>query len=331
MSTSTQVLGIHQSDLIVRSAILKSLAKLRENSFLLDYCFNGLLADSLTAEIYGKEINNVKKWFLETDIPVVVTPRIDEVKLPCITISLISSTEAEATLGDVHYEPTEETSGPRDPLSAPFTPTYDEVNGVITLPEIVTDNMTVYVGMYILDHDGNYHEIIEVIDDSNVKIKTPGVYNFQDSTIRPGPNPFIAHLESVAYKETYQVGCHVQGEPTYLTYLHSIVLFALLTYKEAYLEARGFDRSIFNSTDFVASQGFGVELAFSRYINVTGVVRHYWVKTIMPKITGFSFQPIIADAGKLTFSNAEFKVAPFIGPEDKLVEEDDEEIEPLFP
>jgi len=80
--STTSTLGIHQSDVIIRTAIIAALADLRANPWKLDYVFSSLPKDTLTAKSYGeKDIAQAKRWFLSTEIPVTMVPRIDKAKL----------------------------------------------------------------------------------------------------------------------------------------------------------------------------------------------------------------------------------------------------------
>ena len=108
-SMTTEALGVHQSDVIIRTAIVAAIADLRANPWLLDYVFASLPRDDRTMKDYGeKEVQRAKEWFMKTNVPVFMVPRMDEAKVPCITIKLLDSSEAEVTLGDVHYQEKED-------------------------------------------------------------------------------------------------------------------------------------------------------------------------------------------------------------------------------
>lgn len=282
--------GIHQSDIIIRTAIVAAIEDLRRDPQLLDYVFSSLPRDEQTAKEYGdKSVDRAKEWFLKTEIPVSMVPRIDEGRWPRITISLADSQEHENTLGDIHYEPVQYQSSTTvwKALAGPFTPTsYDPQSGKVVLPTSVTDNLVVVAGMYIIDRQGGEHLIVR--SDGNVYIAENSIVDLRDAVIK-GVKPMQAvHLESATFRETYHVGIHVGSEPVYLTWLHSIIVFALLRYRQAYLEARGFERSSFNSSDFIKNDHIDNELVFSRYVTVSGVVRNYWPKFIGSTINSVS-------------------------------------------
>jgi len=291
----SDALGIHQSDIIIRTALLAALQDMRSNPYLLDYCFAGIKKDALTSQAYSKEVLNAKKWFLKQDVRVVMATQMNSgEKLPCISIELTESVEAdENTLGDIHYFPVENLQEPHPDLCSPFTPTaWDPITGTLTLPSETIPQVDVEVGMVLVDRNGKQYPITEVFSAGQFSIEGAGPNtNLRNSTIRGSSPSFRRHMESASFRESYTLGIHTHGEPVYLTYLHSIVVFCLLRYREVLLEGRGFERSHFSSTDQARNAFFDKESVFSRYISISGYVRQYWPKLIVPRITSVLMQP----------------------------------------
>lgn len=291
---NTKAYGIFQSDVIIRSAIMAALTHLRQNPWLLDYVFASLLKDPLTEQAYGaKEVANAKAWFLATDIPVIMDTRIGEPKLPAISIGLVESKETEATLADKHYDTQEDSPTSWPVLAGPFTPKYNMVSGEITLTDNVINQVGgILPGMFILDSEGHCHTILNV--NGNVITINPLMADFTNAYIKDAKPIMVTDLESLNFRETYRIGCHVQGEPVLLTYLHSIVVFILLAYKEALLEARGFERSEISSGEFARNSNIDPENAYSRVLSITGYARSYWPKTAFMRIRGINPQLVVA-------------------------------------
>lgn len=304
--TVTEALGIHQSDIIIRSAIIAAIADMRAQPWLLDYVFASLPRDELTMKDYGEnEVDQAKKWFLKTDIPVFMNYRVDEAKFPCISIALMESVEAENTLGDVHYEPSEDTEAAWPVLAGPFNPlTYSAGTGIMKVPDAVGDALVIAPGMIVLDKIGREFEILDVLDKTTFTIKTGVVADFANAVIKSSKPVLITSLESLSFRETYNIGCHVQSEPVHLTFLHSIVSFILLRYKEALLEARGFERSVISSAQFERQQATEMELGFSRNISITGYVRNYWPKAVKPRLLSSSTLPSFEKPNETTTETA---------------------------
>lgn len=298
----TKALGITQSDILIRSAIIEGIEDLRRNAWLLDYVFASLKEDCLTNSDYGqKEIDNAKKWVLQTEIPVFLNVKQDSTTFPAISIKLVSSNEEDNTLGDVHYEPSELSDGPViswPSLTDVFTPVgYDPITGILTIPQNIADQIITTTGQVLVDKNNNQYEILEVINSVTFKIKTDINADLTDSVIK-GLNPgFATSLESATFSETYSIGCHVNSEPVFLTYLHSIVCFILLRYRQSLLELRGFANTSIKSSDFARNEAFENELVYSRFIQISGLVRNYWPKDIGQRITGTYVQPRILGGG----------------------------------
>lgn len=300
--STTEVDGIFQGDIILRTALVAAIQDIRANPWLLDYVFASLAKDSLSRPSYGeKEIAAAKRWFLKTNVPIVMVPRIDEAKVPCISIRLVSSDESEVTLGDIHYQPTEDNSWDWPALAGPFSPsTYNPTTGMMTFPVSVTSNIVVAPNMILVDSVGGQHPILDVDDAGNIIIEAGTIADFSKALLKGQPPVFVTDIESVRYRETYQIGVHVSSEPVYLSWLHAVVVFILFRYKQEFLEARGLAQTVFGSTDFERNEINEGENVFSRYVNLTGYVRQSWPKLVSEKIAVTVTQPIqIIGAGHL--------------------------------
>lgn len=302
--TSTK--GILQSDILIRTAIIEAFQELRKNPWLLDFVFSWLIADDLTRAQYGeKELQEAKNWFLNSEIAVTMSYRVDAPQIPCVAIELVDSVEDTATLGDVNLEgPYEDINGTEtviqpQPVLGPFTPrSYDSVTGKLILPSNLNTNQ-VFEGNIVYDVKTNKgYQIVSVADDTTFYIN-PGVNaNFTNAYIAPLSSFFTVFLESLAFRENYRIRCYVNTAPVHLTFLHSILLFQMLRKKEDLLEARGFERSTVSSGPIGAWEGEGnKELTWYRDITTTGYVRQYWPKKITPKLDGISFGIKIMDSG----------------------------------
>jgi hypothetical protein len=291
----SEVLGIVQSDTLIRLALIEGMARMRENPALVDHVFAGMRGDPLLNPLkVADEIENAKQWFLKTEVPVFMSYRVDEVTFPAVTISLQESSEVEVTHGDVHYVPVEQVASDWPVLCGPFNPIkWLPSSGMMVLPASAIQNITLGAGMVLFDSAGRQYPILEVLDDDTIALQPGLSVDFNNSTIRTAQPRKIQHVESASYRETYQVGCHVDGEPWRLTYLHSIVKYILLKYKQDLLEARGFERSTLASTDFSRNSQFDAEIVFSRWINVTGYVRQSWDKGAYDAISSVDTKTIV--------------------------------------
>lgn len=300
LPTWTESTGIASSDIILRTALVMALADIRANDWLLDFCFANLPRDKYSATEYGeKELQQAKSWFLNQNVEVIMSVRPPDNDPPanCITIALLSSGEGENTLGDVHYEPREQMESNWKPLTPQFTPiSYDAITGIVTMPDNVANGITISKYMCIVDKVGTPYPIQESLTYNTFTIGKGTVADFTSCFIKPGIPTFVTSLESASFREQYYIGVHTAAEPKNLTYLHSVVVFALLRYRQPLLEARGLERSSISSSDFKAENIFGPEGYFSRYISLTGYVRHVWPTLVSERVLSVGSN-IKVDAG----------------------------------
>ena len=299
MALRTSTLGICQSDVLIRGALIEGIKKLQaeENEWLLDYVFVGLPQDSLTSDHYGqKESDEAKKWFRSTQIAVVLNVNIQEPKLPCITIGLDESSEDKNTLADIHYD-TAEDSFRQWPTIATITKpiSYDVSTGYLVIdPDIVVDT-PIFAGQAIVTKRGAQYPIQEMIDYHTLRLNTGIVADFTGAQIKSASPSCVMQLESAIFKESFTIGCHAPNKPVYALYLHSVIMFILLRYRQTLLEARGFECSVLSSRSLMPTDAFGEEQpVYSRYITISGQIRQYWPKWELRKVEGIETQMLVS-------------------------------------
>lgn len=299
--------GIFQSDIILRTMLIAALDDIRKNPWQLDYIFASLPQDKLTRDLYGEaEIAEAKQWFLNTDIPVSMSFRFDNITTPLISISLEDSSEGATTLGDVHYVPTEDVATSELLITpAPilqFTPaSYDPTTGTVVLPSSVT-TANVFQGMIFFDTQANVgYAIQEVVDSQTFMIQIGVKANFTKAVVAPASSFYVVHLESLEEKEAYRIDLYVSGNSAQILYLYAIVKYIFLKHKQEYLEARGFERSSVSSNGVRLLKGQSdTEIIFTRTFTVSGYVRQYWPKAVYAKIDGISTQVSVSSDGAAT-------------------------------
>jgi hypothetical protein len=300
--TSTK--GIFQSDVIIRTALIRALDDVRKNPWLLDFAFASLVDDELTNQEYGAaELEKAKEWFLGTEIPVAMAYRLDQITTPLIAISLEDSSEGATTLGDVHSSPTEDVEASEilldpAPILPSFTPkSYTASTGTVVLPDSL-DTSRVFPGMLLFDTVSNRGYVIaDVLDSTSFTIQAGTKANFKNAVVAPASSFAIARLESVEEREAYRIDLYVSGNSAHLLYLYAILKFCLYRYKQELFEGRGFERSQVTSTGVRLFQGKQApEVIFTRTFTLTGFVRQYWPKDITRKIDGFVVSEAIQDA-----------------------------------
>jgi len=271
--------GIFQSDLVLRSALVEAISDLRSKPWLLDSVFASLRYDQLTNKLYGeKEIARGVKWFQSTEIAVVMAESLKAETIPCVSIEVTESSETNNTLADQHYQTSQPAQEEWPPLTQPFTPQYVPTTGIITLPQAISDSLVCTTGMLLVDHNGDNHPIWNVIDRQHFTTDVGLIVDFSNSYIRSAYPRLVESLESAAFREGYRIGCTCKGDPMSTRWLHSLVSFCLLHYRQDLLEARGFEVSSISSGPMVKDSRVEGENIFSRFISLTGMIRNYWPK-----------------------------------------------------
>lgn len=294
---STEAKGIYQSDLLFRTGLILAIQDLRANPYLLDFCFAGLLDDSATADAYGaRERDRAKTWFLRTDIPVVMDYNLDPPSGSIVSVAIVDSSEAENTLGDVHYVTQEFVPSVQGDLLGPLTPaSYDAATGTVQLSSTDAAELVVAPGMLLVDRAGRVSAVLSVPDKQwagRFRIKAGLVLDLTGARIRGAEPPLVMSVESLEFKEGYRVGCHGLGEAYYCTWLWSIISFALLRYKQRLFEARGLERTTMGSSPLALDGRWGnTQKLFTRFITLTGYVRNAWPKDISRRIGSVDSQP----------------------------------------
>jgi len=277
-------MGIFQGDVKIRTAINLILEEMRKSPWLLDDVFSELLEDPYLAEYGAKEIANAKQWFLNNKISVLHKYRLDNQDYPCVTIAMAPSEEddRESTMGDltpfVEELTPEQIAKPIPYIVKPFIPA-SYVDGLLTAPE---DLVNVTPGMMIVDPaTGDAWVIAELDGNRGLKIEGAPTIAAQKIGIIPQYRHYRARREAARFRETYNIGCHVHGDPNQLIWLWSIVLYGLLRYRESMFNGRCFKLSSLKSSDILRDEAFqeAGENVYKRYIILSGLVEQSWLKS----------------------------------------------------
>jgi hypothetical protein len=314
---STSSYGSHPTDITVRTCLLAAFDDIRANPYLLDFCFNWLMTDELTKRYYGeKELNELKDWFLNNEIPITTGYNSDAAKLPHITIWLGDQSEHQKITGDTNDIPQERIDMTnimsKQAPALVFTPlTFDPATGIITLPSNQS-TANIYPGMRVWDKVNNRHyPILEVLSDSQFQLDEDLVLNLTNAQVVNASDLYIVSLEGITYRESVKIVVSTQGDPVKTIALHQIVLFCLNKYKQQYLEARGFE------LPQISSSGMGGPMQgpsqsqwiFQRTINVSGLVRYYWPKSISAAVQGIglglTFDAPLVDSNQILDQQAD--------------------------
>lgn len=281
-------MAIFQGDVIIFEAISRGLEDLRKNPWLIDDVFSSLNSIPIKDKYGQKEIDAAKNWFLNNKIEINLRFRNDKDQFPCVTIALGSSNEKEEMkhLGDlsttVENLMPNQIGKPIGYILKPFVPeSYDPATGFVKYPEGLNPR-GVRSGQVLVDPDTAEGYVIIDISGEGLFIE-PGLnLTFSKCGVIPKFQTYRVRREHTFFQESYSIGCHVHGDPNSLIWLHSIVLYCILRYRESLLEGQCFTQSSVSSSDLVENGAFSGpsgDNVFSRYITLTGQVENTWLKT----------------------------------------------------
>lgn len=299
-------MAILASDILIKSAIEAAFADLRRNEWILEDIFSGMLSDPLSKNEYGaREMQTAVDWFLKTDVPVLLQHRVaDAPSMPCVTISYAPGEEdlSRTSLGDqrVTREMEPDTFIQPNNLTRDFSAkSYDVETGYFVIPDHI-DTSVVKEGQFIFSKKtGRAYVIKKLINSNTVQIATKILDAFQDVYVRTRYSLWNVESEITFFRESYTIGCYAHGSAAACYWLWQIVTYSLLRYKEAYLEARGFELSGLSFGPLQeADPDVPGDRVYSRSIRLNGVVPASWVKFAAPKLEVVRAKILIADGPK---------------------------------
>jgi len=280
-------------DILVKTMIEVAFLDYRANSWILDDIFSGLATDPLANEVYGyKEVEAAKQWFLNNNIPVYLDARVDSPKIPCITIQHDSTAPIlERTLladeGIIEeIDPQGRSTARIQKIYNNFTPkSYNPAKGIVTFPDNI-DGQYVAAGQFLVSNKtGKAYLINKVLDNQSFQIATNIMDDFNSCYIAPASQLWNVHRELMWLRESLSIGMHTQSDPRTCIWLRQLMIYTFLRYKEAFLEGRGFEISIFNLGGVVLNPHFPEsDKVYSCVLNLSGQVECSWIKFMAPKL-----------------------------------------------
>ena len=280
---------IFQADLTIKTAIELGIQDLKDNLWLIDDILGDTANNPYLQKKYSGQIAACKEWFKNNEIDVYMRGRNDRDRYPNITITLGTSNEKVdmESLGQSSWETVAllpQTIGKSIPyVMAPFEPnSYNAGTGELSVEDGTPGLHQVAVGQILVDPQTGNGYVIQDITPNGFELETGLTLSATLYAVVPKNQFYKARIEHSFFQETYNISCNVHGDPQTVLWLHSIVLYSLLRYRESLLEANGLAESLLTSSDLVEDQNFsgpGGERAFTRIISLTGQVENSWIKS----------------------------------------------------
>jgi hypothetical protein len=281
-------MALFQGDVVIKTAIELAIEDIKKNDWLIDDIFSDFIDNPILKQKYGqKEIERAREFILNNKINFYMKHRIDSEDFPAITISMGNSDEDKslATLGDnsicVEDLSPDDIGKPIQFIVKPFqVVNYDEVSGIVEVPENLEGFQYVGAGMVAIDPEtGNGYIIDGLIDDTKFKIAAGSVLNVNELAIIPQYQMYRARRERITNQEQYNIGCHAHGDPSTLLFLFYLTKYALLRYREGLFEYNNFQLGTLQCTDMIKNEAFQADNVYSRFIILAGQTEEDWIKS----------------------------------------------------
>ncbi len=280
--------GIFQGDLIIKTAVELALEDMRKNPWLIEDVFSSLNENPILKKRYGmQEIARAKEFILNNKVDVYMHHRLDKMNYPCVTISIGNSSEDKslATLGDQsvafeEFDPND-IGKPIKYLVAPFKAvSYDKVTGILEIPTSIQEYRYLDKGMLLVDpKTGNAWTINGKGGEHGLLVAAGTKLPKGELAVIPRYHVYKARRERAISQEQYNIGCHVHGDPSTLIFLFGVVKYGLFRYREGLLEYNNFQLSNITCTDMIKNEGMDSENIYSRWITLSGQVEESWIKS----------------------------------------------------
>lgn len=265
-----------------------SLEEMRKNPWLLDQAFDSLRIIPYVADKYGQNnINAAKEWLANNKIDIYMRPREDKDVLPCVTVYPGESQEKidMKSLGDLSPDKIillpKDIGKPIPFVVKPFSPlSYDMSTGNIAIDQSTPGLDLVSPGMVLVNPATGYGYIIQAISANGVLIEPNLTINTTQFAIVPQYQYYEARIKHTFNQETYLITCYAHGDVQNLIWLHTIVYYAIMRYRQALLEGNGFAESVVSSgsidedSNYAGAEG---EKAYARTITISGQVEQSWI------------------------------------------------------
>ena len=275
---------IYQGDLRIKAALTIGLEDISKNLWLIDDILGDTVSNEYMRRFYGSQIESCKQWIQNNRINILMSERDDKVEFPAITIELGSIDEKMELrhMGDLSVESVKllpnTINKPIPYVLKPIPGSYNQTTGVFTFgsdvdlnnvsPKMVLVNPATGTG-YII-------QSITVLNQVNLlpELSLPvGQYG-----IIPEYQYYESRIGHAFMQENYTITAHAMDQQTTL-WLHTIVMYLLLRYRQVLLESQGGAESIIKSTKLYPNADYSDagQVIWSRQINLSLQTEARWI------------------------------------------------------
>ncbi len=276
-------MSLFLGDIRLKTMIELGLADVTKNQWILNDILGDTLGNEYLRERYGSQIESCKQWLTNNRINIFMSARDDKMEFPCVTIEMGTSNEKPDMkhMGDLSTESVilypNNINKPIPYVLKPVSGSYDPTSGIFSFSTAVDLN-NVSPGMVLVDPaTGNGYVIQSVTVANQVNLLTNLSINAKSYGIIPEYQYYETKIGHTFMQEPYKITCNAMDQQS-LLWLHSIVVYSLLRYRQALLEKDGYAESVISSSKMFPNPDYSDagQVIWSREIDITGQVENRW-------------------------------------------------------
>ena len=273
-------------DIRIKTMIELGLEDISKNNWLLADILGDTVSNKYLRERYGTQIESCRQWLANNRINIFLSnQQADKQEFPSIDIELGTSNELPEMkhMGDLSVEsikliPQDINKPIPYVIKPPLTGTYDSSTGAFAFSAPVNLN-NVSPGMILVNPANGTGYVIQSVTVANqVNLLTNLTLPNTPFGIIPEYQYYESRIGHTFMQEPYKITCNGLDQQT-LLWLHSIVVYSLLRYRQVLLEKDGYAQSTISSSPMYANEYYSDngQVIWSRDINLTGQVENRWV------------------------------------------------------
>lgn len=292
-------MSLFLGDIRIKTMIELGLEDISKNPWLLNDVLGDTVANQYLRERYGKQIESCKQWLKNNRINITLSEQQgDKMDFPAISIEIGASNEKLEMkhMGDLSTQKIRlipnEINKPMPYVIKPASGSYNPISGAWTFTDTISI-LGVSPGMVLVDPVNSIGYVIQSItQDNQVNLEKNLVIPASNLGVIPEYQFYEARIGHAFMQEPYKISCHGNDQQT-LLWLHSIVVYSLLRYRQVLLEKDGYAESVISSGKMYPNPDYSDagQVIWSRDVNITGQVENRWIMQPHRIMENFQFEP----------------------------------------
>lgn len=291
-------MGFSIAEYHIRNVIEDSIARMRDEPEVIEEIFAELTLGTAARRQGRKTIDEIKKFFMENDIPVRAAFSQNQVELPSVTVNLASSSEMpqyRAFQDHVDYAQRPKVAAKLSDMFA--ADSYDKETGVVTLAPTFQSDFLLPGQPIFSCKDGVAYFVTGLIianePDTLPKDLRPVSFRIVDKDGKKPKRPDLTQLfilskidtenrrlAAAMFEETFDIKVHAGSHTDQAIWTYYVVVYALMRNK-GYFEQVGMHNQTFVASEFTRDNSKGPNNVWGRSIRYRCQVQHTWCEDVV--------------------------------------------------